>query len=93
MEQLSTVTAAEPKPRLKVVSVEVLDGESDKVRLQCEQPNTCLPFYVLLHWGQPGDEASALSGRQNGRASDNRQRHVVRAAKLRSWCSKETSSA
>jgi hypothetical protein len=69
MEQLSSVTAANLKPRLKVVSVEVLDGESDKVRLRCEQPNTCLPFYVLLHWGQPGDEASALSGRQDGRAT------------------------
>jgi Chaperone for flagella basal body P-ring formation len=61
MEQLSTVTAVGPKPRLKVVSVEVLDGESDKVRLQCQQPNTCLPFFVLLHWGQPG--------RQNGRTT------------------------
>jgi hypothetical protein len=57
MEQLASVTAADPKPRLKVVSVDVLDGESDKVRLQCEQPNTCLPFYVLLHWGQPGNPA------------------------------------
>jgi hypothetical protein len=62
MEQLSAVTATGPTPRLKVVSVDVLDGESDKVRLQCEQPNTCLPFYVLLHWGQPGD-------RQNGRTT------------------------
>jgi Chaperone for flagella basal body P-ring formation len=62
MEQLSSVTAAGPNPRLKVVSVEVLDGESDKVRLQCEQPNTCLPFYVLLHWGQPGS-------RQDGRTT------------------------
>jgi hypothetical protein len=62
MEPLSSVTAAGPNPRLKVVSVEVLDGESDKVRLQCEQPNTCLPFYVLLHWGEPGSP-------QNGRTT------------------------
>jgi hypothetical protein len=61
MEQLSSVSASEPKPRMKVVSIDVLDGESDKVRLQCEQPNTCLPFFVLLHWGQPG--------RQNGRTT------------------------
>jgi hypothetical protein len=54
MEELSSVTAAQPNPRLKVVSVDVLDGESDKVRMQCEQPNTCLPFYVLLHWAQSG---------------------------------------
>jgi hypothetical protein len=69
MEQLSNVTAAGEKPRLKVVKVEVLDGESDKVRMQCENPNTCLPFYVLLHWGQPNDQQSDLSGRQNGRAT------------------------
>lgn len=61
MEQLSSVTAAVPNPRLKVVSVDVLDGDADKVRLQCEQPNTCLPFFVLLHWGQPG--------RQSGRTT------------------------
>ena len=67
LEQLSSVTAAVPNPRLKVLSVEVLNGESDKVRLRCEHPNTCLPFYVLLHWGQPGDEQSALSGRQHGK--------------------------
>ena len=54
MEQLSSVTAAEPQPRLKVVSVDVLDGEFDKVRLRCEQASSCLPFFVLLHWGQPG---------------------------------------
>jgi hypothetical protein len=65
MEQLSTVTAAEPKPRLKVVSIDVLDGESDKVRLQCEQASSCLPFFVLLHWGQPG--------RQNGRTTQSAQ--------------------
>ena len=58
IEQLSIVTASEPKPRLKVISVDVLDGESDKVRLQCEQLSSCLPFFVLLHWGQ--------TGRQNG---------------------------
>jgi len=69
MEQLSSVTAAEPHPRLKVANVEVLDGESDKVRLQCQQPNTCLPFYVLLHWGEPGDEKPAHPGRQDGRTT------------------------
>jgi hypothetical protein len=58
MELLSTVTSSEPKPRMKVISVDVLDGESDKVRLQCEQAS-CLPFYVLLHWGQPGRQTGS----------------------------------
>jgi len=61
IEQLSNVTATEAKPRLKVVSIDVLDGESDKVRLQCEQASSCLPFFVLLHWGQ--------SGRQGGKTA------------------------
>jgi Chaperone for flagella basal body P-ring formation len=69
MEQLTRVTASDPKPRLRVISVDVLDGESDKVRLQCEQPNTCLPFYVLVHWGQSGGEPSARSLRQDGRTT------------------------
>ena len=55
LEPLSSMTAAVANPRLKVMSVEVLDGESDLARLQCERVNTCLPFYVLVHWGQPGD--------------------------------------
>jgi hypothetical protein len=65
MELLSSVTAAQAKPRLKVVDVDVLDGDSDKVLLRCVQPNTCLPFYVLLHWGHPADKKSTSPGRLN----------------------------
>ena len=32
----------------------MLDGEADKVRLRCEHPNSCLPFYVLCI-GDTGD--------------------------------------
>jgi len=63
LEALSSVTAAVPNPRLRVVSVEVLDGESDRARLQCERTDTCLPFYVVVHWGQPGNAQGAGSGR------------------------------
>lgn len=65
MEQLSGVTAAEPNPLLKVLSVDVMDGESDKVLLRCEHPNTCLPFYVLVHWG-PGGGAGDRPRWKNG---------------------------
>ncbi len=69
LEALSSVTATVPHPRLRVVSVEVLDGESDRARLQCERTDTCLPFYVIVHWGQPGDVPGAASaGRAKGRA-------------------------
>src|SRR4051812_17656408 len=54
MEELSKITAAEANPPLKVTSIDVMDGESDKVLLRCEHANTCLPFYVLVHWGHAG---------------------------------------
>jgi hypothetical protein len=66
MEQLSSMTAAEPNPALKVLGVEVMDAESDKVLLRCEHPNTCLPFYVLVHWGQLEDGSTAQPGRPTG---------------------------
>ncbi len=64
LEALSSVTATVAHPRLRVVSVEVLDGESDRARLQCERTDTCLPFYVVVHWGQPGDTPGAASARR-----------------------------
>ncbi len=63
MEQLSNITAAEPNPLLKVISVDMLDGESDKVLLRCEHPNTCLPFFVLVHWDRREQESADRSGR------------------------------
>lgn len=62
MEELSGMTAAEPNPPLKVLSVDMLDADSDKVLLRCEHPNTCLPFYVLVNWGRLED-GSARPGR------------------------------
>jgi len=69
LEALSSVTATVPNPRLRVVSIDVLDGEADRARLQCEGTDTCLPFYVVLHWGEPGDEQGKLSYRQGGTRS------------------------
>jgi hypothetical protein len=66
MEELSGMTAAEPNPPLKVLSIDMLDGESDKVLLRCEHPNTCLPFYVLVHWEQTeGRSAARPEQREN----------------------------
>jgi hypothetical protein len=69
MEQLSGMTATEPNPFLRILSVDMLDGEADKVLLRCEHPNTCLPFYVLVHWGQPGDASGARPIQPDGRAT------------------------
>jgi hypothetical protein len=67
MELLSEVTAAEANPLLRVVSVDVQNAESDKVLLHCERPNTCLPFYVLVHWGPPKDDAPDQTGHAGDR--------------------------
>jgi hypothetical protein len=61
LELLSSVTATESNPRLKLISVEALDGESSKVRLQCKSSDTCLPFLVIVHWGQAGKTQNPLS--------------------------------
>jgi hypothetical protein len=62
MEELAGMTAAEPNPPLKVLSIDMLDADSDKVLLRCEHPNTCLPFYVLVHWGQLKDGSTSRPG-------------------------------
>jgi hypothetical protein len=67
MEQLSQITATEAHPLLKVLSVDLLNGEADRVLLRCEHPNTCLPFYVVVHWGHPGEQASDKPGSTSGR--------------------------
>jgi len=64
MEQLSSVTRYRSEASIEVVSVEVLDGESDRVRLQCQHPNTCLPSMCCCIGDGPDDEQSTLSGPQ-----------------------------
>ena len=72
-KQLSGMTAAEPNPPLKVISIDMLDGESDKVLLRCEHPNTCLPFYVLVHWGKTGGAATRPGQRDTEAAGSSRR--------------------
>ena len=50
IEQLSSVSAAEPSPKLQLVELASLDGDLMKARLRCESSKVCLPFYVLVHW-------------------------------------------
>ena len=74
MEELSGMTAAEPNPPLKVLSVDMLDADSDKVLLRCEHPNTCLPFYVLVHWGRLEDGSTSRPGQTIRKAAQPEQR-------------------
>src|SRR4051812_32915981 len=65
IEQLSGVTAQVPNPLLRVLSIDAMDAESDKVLMRCENPNTCLPFYVLVHWPQNTPKSAVRAGRQD----------------------------
>jgi len=56
LEQLSAMSSAEVNPQLRVMSVDTLDADSDKVLLRCDHSSACLPCYVLIHWGKPGDK-------------------------------------
>ncbi len=79
------MTASEPNPPLKVLSVDMLDSESDKVLLRCEHANACLPFYVLVHWGQSGARSAGQFGRMAGRPAQPDQRAeklLVRSGKI-----------
>ena len=80
MEELSGMTAAEPNPPLKVLSIDMLDGESDKVLLRCEHPNTCLPFYVLVHWGKKGG-AAARPGQRDKESAQQPGNLLVRSGR------------
>jgi hypothetical protein len=85
MEQLSQMTAAEPNPLLRVLSVDMMDGESDKVLLRCEHPNTCLPFYVLVHWGPSGERFGSRPGQSDENSApygSRSQNLLVRSGKI-----------
>src|ERR1041384_7239229 len=78
LEQLSAMSSAEANPQLKVMDVDTLDADSDKVLLGCERASACLPFYVLIHWGNPGDKSrsgrsSQASSQATGQASSGQQ--------------------
>ena len=81
MEELSGMTAAEPDPPLKVLSIDMLDGESDKVLLRCEHPNTCLPFYVLVHWGQRAGGSAARPERRDKESAQQPGNLLVRSGR------------
>jgi hypothetical protein len=85
MEQLAEMTAAEPNPLLKVLSVDMMDGESDKVLLRCEHPNACLPFYVLVHWGHSGEGSAVRLGQSeesSAQSGSRSQNLLVRSGKI-----------
>ncbi len=85
MEQLSEMTAAEPNPLLKVLSVDMMDGESDKVLLRCVHANACLPFFVLVHWGHSGERSGFRTNGLDegpGQSGSRSQNLLVRSGKM-----------
>jgi hypothetical protein len=60
LEMLCAVSATQPAPQLKLVSLTTLDETTTRARLQCENASVCLPFYVLLHWQTSGAAQASL---------------------------------
>ena len=81
------MTAAEPNPLLKVLSMDMMDGESDKVLLRCEHANACLPFYVLVHWGHSGQRFDP------GLVNQTRTRRCLARDRKTCWSAAERSSS
>jgi hypothetical protein len=61
IESLCDVTAIGAEaPVLQVVSIDPIDANTTSLRLKCAQNGVCLPFYVLLHWQDPGEANDTL---------------------------------
>jgi Chaperone for flagella basal body P-ring formation len=73
LESLSTVTAQSANPRLKLVKIEPLDGNTAKARMECEHTNICLPFYVVVHWQEADEAKTAVAKWQNAPEKSRRQ--------------------
>jgi hypothetical protein len=49
LEFLAPVTASNPNPSLRVVSIASATSGAASVKLRCRDNHECLPFYVLVH--------------------------------------------
>lgn len=74
VESLCPVSATQPQPRLRVVSIDALDGQTAKVQMRCDRSSICLPFYLLLHWLETGGARSASAEWGNTVRSEHPQR-------------------
>ena len=59
VELLSDVVANTPAPALKIRSMEPMGDHRMMVRLDCAQPEQCVPFFVAVHFGLDSDARSA----------------------------------
>lgn len=63
----ATVTATQSSPALTVQSVEslgdlhVVGAQTSAVKLRCNAPGTCLPFYALIAWPDAHDGKAATT--------------------------------
>jgi hypothetical protein len=67
---LTDVVATKASPALKVRSIERWTNERMMARLECENREECLPFFVGLRMGQSGAAASSGSPSQGAKLFD-----------------------
>lgn len=56
---LSEVSAATPTPRLTVKSIQPMGDDRAMVRLECGNPEECVPFFVRLRFNHSAQQAAA----------------------------------
>lgn len=79
---LTEVVATTPAPILKVRSVEKLDSHRLLARLECENRDECLPFFVSIQVEQ-GIEAHGEAAKASATLSDSTLQPSVRSIVLR----------
>jgi hypothetical protein len=81
---LTDVVATTSAPRLKVRSMEKSGDHRMMVRLECENPEECLPFFVGLRLSQANDSQSVPSPSQLQSQSVSWARGYAKAPAIRS---------
>ena len=59
VQLLSDVVSTVSTPRLRVQSMQRWGDDRMKVRMNCENAEECLPFFVAVRWSQPDATESA----------------------------------
>jgi hypothetical protein len=67
VELPSPVPSRSLNPALAVSTLMTMDAYHSKVKLRCQGPGECLPFYAMVTWPTEGDSASARERFSNSR--------------------------
>jgi hypothetical protein len=60
VEFLTPIVLNLPGAMLRLAHIERSQSDSAVARLTCANPGECLPFFVILHWSDPGERIAVL---------------------------------